>query len=81
MAVTVPERHALYPLTVFDALFQRTTFITGWLVEGDLDTKALASALDRVTRKWRLLSGRLYSVKNGNVSGPLLFYKPTNGIV
>lgn len=68
MAVTVPVQHALYPLTVFDALFQRTTFVTGWLVEGDIDTKALASALDRLTRKWRLLSGRLHSVKTGNVS-------------
>ncbi|KDR74481.1 hypothetical protein GALMADRAFT_227535 [Galerina marginata CBS 339.88] len=57
---------ALVPLTVFDKLFERTTFVTGWLVEGKVDASALATALDRVTQKWRMLSGRLQSVKERN---------------
>ncbi|KAF8164846.1 hypothetical protein B0H34DRAFT_761665 [Crassisporium funariophilum] len=66
MDATAPERYALLPLTVFDKLFERTTFVTGWLVEGTIDADALALALDRVTRKWRMLSGRLQSVKEEN---------------
>lgn len=61
------EQYAIFPLTVFDRLFERTTFITGWLVEGTIDAAALAAALNRVTRKWRMLSGRLQSVKEQNV--------------
>ncbi|KIM42834.1 hypothetical protein M413DRAFT_10275 [Hebeloma cylindrosporum] len=63
MDESAPERYALFPLTVFDNLFERTTFVTGWLVEGTIDSDALSAALDRVSRKWRMLSGRLQSVK------------------
>lgn len=71
MQTTAPgEAHALFPLTVFDRLFQRTTFVTGWLIEGDIDTLALVAALDRLTEKWRMLSGRLVSVKYQNVREP-----------
>ncbi|PPQ73589.1 hypothetical protein CVT24_007957 [Panaeolus cyanescens] len=56
---------AVVPLTVFDRLFERTTFVTGWLVEGMIDGDALGSALRRVTDKWRLLAGRIYSVQDG----------------
>lgn len=66
MSVFAPEPYALLPLTVFDKLFERTTFVTGWLLEGKIDADALASALDNVTRKWRMLAGRLHSVKEGN---------------
>ncbi|KAJ6516278.1 hypothetical protein C8R45DRAFT_238821 [Mycena sanguinolenta] len=52
-------RSSQYPLTVFDNPFERTAFLTGWLVEGTLDTNALAAALRRVTEKWRALAGRL----------------------
>ncbi|KAF9558209.1 hypothetical protein CPC08DRAFT_709755, partial [Agrocybe pediades] len=61
-----PERYGLFPLTVFDRMFERTTFVTGWLVEGAIDAALLAAALDRVTEKWRLLAGRLVSVKEQN---------------
>lgn len=60
----VPETQASSPLTLFDVLFERTTFLTGWLVEGTIDTDALSAALAKVTQKWRMLSGRLESVKN-----------------
>ncbi|TFK43049.1 hypothetical protein BDQ12DRAFT_674301 [Crucibulum laeve] len=66
MAGSASEREALFPLTVFDRLFERTTFVTGWLVRGTVDAEALGSALGRVTQKWRMLSGRLQSVKHGN---------------
>jgi hypothetical protein len=59
-----PESQASSPLTLFDVLFERTTFLTGWLVEGTIDTDALSAALENVTLKWRMLSGRLESVKN-----------------
>ncbi|KJA21639.1 hypothetical protein HYPSUDRAFT_55353 [Hypholoma sublateritium FD-334 SS-4] len=65
MNTSVPENYALLPLTVFDKMFERTTFITGWLVEGKIDASAFTSALDTVTKKWRMLSGRLQSVKEG----------------
>ncbi|KAF5371956.1 hypothetical protein D9615_008116 [Tricholomella constricta] len=58
------DSHASSPLTLFDRLFERTTFLTGWLVEGTIDTDALARALANVTQKWRMLSGRLNSIKN-----------------
>lgn len=74
---SAPERYALFPLTVFDRLFERTTFVTGWLVEGTIESVALSAALHRVTRKWRMLSGRLQSVKEQEVScrpaGPCAF--------
>lgn len=60
------DAHATFPLTHFDRLFERTTFLTGWLVEGTIDTVALASALARITQKWRMLSGRLESMKDEN---------------
>lgn len=59
-----PETQASFPLTLFDKLFERTTFLTGWLVEGTIDTDALATALRNVTQKWRMLSGRLESITN-----------------
>ncbi|KAJ7237187.1 hypothetical protein B0H12DRAFT_110795 [Mycena haematopus] len=52
-------RSSQYPLTVFDNPFERSTFLTGWLVEGLIDIDALAAALRRVTDKWRVLAGRL----------------------
>lgn len=58
---------AIFPLTVFDRLFERTTFVTGWLVEGMIDGDALGSALRRVTEKWRILAGRLHSFREGEV--------------
>ncbi|KAH9474673.1 Acetyltransferase adrJ [Psilocybe cubensis] len=58
--------YAIFPLTVFDRLFERTTFVTGWLIEGTIDTAALVSALQRVTEKWRMLSGRLQSTEQNN---------------
>lgn len=61
MTTSAPGAHSIFPLTVFDRVFERTTFVTGWLVEGEIDTAALAAALDRVTEKWRMLSGRLES--------------------
>jgi len=57
------SKFALYPLSAFDVLFERTTFVTGWLVEGTLDSEALAEALKRITEKWRMLAGRLVSRK------------------
>lgn len=59
-----PENFASFPLTQLDRLFERTTFLTGWLVEGTIDTDALSAALSNVTQKWRMLSGRLESIKN-----------------
>lgn len=59
-----PGSYATFPLTHFDRLFERTTFLTGWLVEGAIDTDAVAKALVNVTRKWRMLSGRLESIKD-----------------
>lgn len=64
---TVSADHALIPLTVFDKVFERTTFVTGWLVEGKVDARVLESALHRLTDKWRLLAGRLQSHKEGTV--------------
>ncbi|KAG6829690.1 hypothetical protein H0H92_003808 [Tricholoma furcatifolium] len=59
-----PEDYASCPLTAFDRLFERTTFLTGWLVEGVIDTNALAKALTAVTKKWRMLAGRLESMQD-----------------
>ncbi|KAF5336942.1 hypothetical protein D9611_002884 [Ephemerocybe angulata] len=56
---------ALYPLTAFDKLFEGTTFVTGWLVEGTVNAKVLDEALRRVTNKWRMLAGRVQSRKEG----------------
>lgn len=63
---------ALYPLSALDVLFERTTFVTGWLVEGTIDSEALASALTRLTEKWRMLAGRLVSQKTAEVSSFLV---------
>ncbi|KAJ6567259.1 hypothetical protein DFH09DRAFT_1261498 [Mycena vulgaris] len=54
-----PARRSKYPLTLFDNSFERSTFLTGWLVQGAIDTNALAAALARMTEKWRVLAGRL----------------------
>ena len=77
MDESAPECY-VFPLTVFDQLFERTTFVTGWLVEGTIESVALFAALRCVTRKWRMLSGRLQSVKEQEVSSsqpaPCTFY-------
>jgi hypothetical protein len=62
------QQSALLPLTVFDLVFEQTAFVTGWLVEGTIDEKALSNALDRLTQKWRMLAGRLHSIKSPTVS-------------
>ena len=67
------EQHALLPLTAFDLVFQQTTFVTGWFVEGTIDEKALSDALGRLTQKWRMLAGRLHSIKSPTVS---IFFPP-----
>ncbi|KAF9076640.1 hypothetical protein BDP27DRAFT_1380104 [Rhodocollybia butyracea] len=56
------SQQAIFPLTVFDRLFERSAFVTGWLVEGTIDVDAIAVALRRVTDKWRMLAGRLDSI-------------------
>ncbi|KAF7301225.1 hypothetical protein MIND_00687300 [Mycena indigotica] len=69
-----PTRWARYPLTAFDGSFERSTFLTGWLVKGVIDTKTLSHALRRLTEKWRVLAGRLESVegtKNWQIAVPL----------
>lgn len=57
-----PARCARYPLTVFDNSFERSTFLTGWLVQGTIDTDAFRAALSRLTEKWRVLAGRLEAI-------------------
>ncbi|KAF9268336.1 hypothetical protein L218DRAFT_977607 [Marasmius fiardii PR-910] len=59
------SEYALYPLTPFDHLFERSTFVTGWLLEGRLDERTLGDAIRRVTEKWRLLAGRVVSHEEG----------------
>ncbi|KIK65743.1 hypothetical protein GYMLUDRAFT_240221 [Collybiopsis luxurians FD-317 M1] len=59
------SEQAIIPLTVFDRVFERSAFVTGWLVEGTVDVNAVSAALKRVTNKWRLLAGRLDSVVEG----------------
>jgi hypothetical protein len=58
-SVPPPARISTYPLTVFDNTFERSTFLTGWLLQGRIDTNALAAAIARMTDKWRVLAGRL----------------------
>ena len=58
------DAHASYPLTAFDHLFESTTFLTGWLIEGTIDVAKLTRALTNVTSKWRILAGRLYSAQD-----------------
>ncbi|KAJ7087219.1 hypothetical protein B0H15DRAFT_922999 [Mycena belliarum] len=53
---------ACYPLSIFDNSFERSTFLTGWLVQGTIDTTTLAAALSRMTRKWRVLAGRVEAI-------------------
>ncbi|KAF9448371.1 hypothetical protein P691DRAFT_800878 [Macrolepiota fuliginosa MF-IS2] len=69
-AAVIPQ-HAMYPLSALDVLFERTTFVTGWLVEGTIDSVALGAALTRLTEKWRMLAGRLVSQ---NVSEKIEWY-------
>jgi hypothetical protein len=64
LTIPVPEPHALLPLTVFDGRFDQTTFVMGWLVEGQIDAAAFEGALTRLTHKWRVLAGRIESAKN-----------------
>ncbi|EIW79542.1 hypothetical protein CONPUDRAFT_125865 [Coniophora puteana RWD-64-598 SS2] len=63
--MTVPSPYALLPLTIFDDAWSPTNFATGWLVEGIIDENKLRTALNALTLKWRLLSGRLEKV-NGD---------------
>ena len=67
--IPVPEPHALLPLTVFDDRYAQTTFAMGWLVDGQIDAAALEGALTRLTRKWRVLAGRIESVNKVTWSG------------
>lgn len=61
------NHHAFFPLTVFDRVFERSAFVTGWLVEGIIDVDVVASGLRRVTDKWRMLAGRLESTVERDV--------------
>lgn len=58
------QEFAFYPLTQFDRVFERSAFVTGWLVDGTLDLGRLSEALTRVTEKWRMLAGRLNSFQD-----------------
>ncbi|KAJ6627440.1 hypothetical protein B0H10DRAFT_1994540 [Mycena sp. CBHHK59/15] len=74
MQARASRPQATYPLTVFDKCFERTAFVTGWLVQGVIDTDALAAALGRMSEKWRMLAGRLEIVpesKTWQISVPL----------
>ncbi|KAJ7047748.1 hypothetical protein C8F04DRAFT_1059960 [Mycena alexandri] len=74
LPVSPPPPFARYPLTVFDNSFQRSAFVTGWLVQGEIDTNALGNALRRMTEKWRVLAGRLEAIpdtKNWQICVPL----------
>ncbi|KAJ7499307.1 hypothetical protein FB451DRAFT_1204965 [Mycena latifolia] len=62
-----PARTSKYPLTVFDNSFELSAFLTGWLVQGTIDTNALAAALARVTEKWRVLAGRLEAIPDTKI--------------
>lgn len=62
--IPVPEPYALLPLTVFDRLHDRTTLVIGWMVEGQVDPAAFEGALARLTHKWRVLAGRIESVRS-----------------
>lgn len=64
LTIPVPVPHALLPLTVFDDRFDQTTFVMGWLVEGQIDAAAFEGALTRLTRKWRVLAGRIESAED-----------------
>ncbi|KAF5357712.1 hypothetical protein D9758_007517 [Tetrapyrgos nigripes] len=59
----VPVPNAFYPLSSFDPIWERVTFVTGWLLEGTLDQRKIEEALKRVTGKWRMLAGRLDSTE------------------
>lgn len=73
MTNTVPAPHALLPLTAFDEAGRDSLFVTGWLVEGLIDTAALGAALGRLAEKWRMLAGRVEPVKGPrNVRAPRL---------
>ncbi|TFK23325.1 hypothetical protein FA15DRAFT_594441 [Coprinopsis marcescibilis] len=63
----LPEPFSLYPLTPFDYLFESSNFVTGWLVEGDIDRAELEAALQRLTEKWRMLAGRIQLAVNDKV--------------
>jgi hypothetical protein len=72
----------VYPLTAFDTSVATTTFLTGWLVEGTIDGVELASALKRLTQKWRMLAARLESVKEpGKVRFVYLKYGSSLSII
>lgn len=61
---------ALYPLTRFDKIFERTTFVNGWLMEGKVNANVVEEALRRVTNKWHMLAGRVKSLNQDGVSIP-----------
>lgn len=65
--------YTTYPLTVFDQIFSRSSFVTGWLVEGQIDRGRLAAALETLTTKWRMLAGRLVRTTD-KVSNSITFY-------
>ncbi|KAF9004766.1 hypothetical protein BDQ17DRAFT_1240912 [Cyathus striatus] len=61
MDPSASARDEQLPFSVFDRMFERTAFVTGWLVEGIIDDSALSLALEKVTTKWRMLAGRIRS--------------------
>ncbi|KAJ7688345.1 hypothetical protein B0H17DRAFT_1332077 [Mycena rosella] len=67
LSPSAPGRTSQYPLTFFDNTFEQTTFLTGWLVQGAIDTNTLAAALARLTEKWRVLAGRLESIPDSRL--------------
>jgi hypothetical protein len=68
---------AIYPLTVFDKLTSPSSFVTGWLVEGSIDKETLVGPLTRLTDKWRMLAGRLESVKKRHQVSGIVYIRST----
>ncbi|KAJ7590751.1 hypothetical protein C8J56DRAFT_933797 [Mycena floridula] len=63
---------ALVPLSVFDKIYERSTFATGWIIAGTLDEQLISTALKSLTTKWRMLAARLESVKSETATSWLL---------
>ncbi|TFK62283.1 hypothetical protein BDN72DRAFT_827611 [Pluteus cervinus] len=61
---SVPEPHALFPLTLLDISPAGIGVNFTWLVRGRLDTELIQASIGRVTNKWRLLAGRVEFAKN-----------------
>ncbi|TFK74728.1 hypothetical protein BDN72DRAFT_759251 [Pluteus cervinus] len=61
---SVPEPHAVFPLTLLDTLPASSSVNVAWLVRGRLDTELIRTSIGRVTNKWRLLAARVEFAKN-----------------